>query len=62
MRYGSAIGSRMALSHRPDHHDALRIAVASCALAGRAEDAMKLMTRLRELAPAMRVSNLPLGP
>jgi hypothetical protein len=42
----------------------LRIAAASCALAGRDEEAKKLMARLLEIDPALRTSNLQnlLGP
>jgi hypothetical protein len=35
-----------------------RIAAASHALAGRLEEAQQTMTRLRQLDPALRVSNL----
>ena len=40
------------------------IATASCALAGRNEEAMRLMARLLEVDPALRISNLQnvLGP
>jgi len=41
-----------------DSHLALRIAAASCALAGRNEEAKSLMARLLEIDPALRVSNL----
>jgi hypothetical protein len=45
-------------------HAALRIATASAALAGRVDEATKLCTRLQQLDPALRVSNLKdvLGP
>src|SRR5262245_39148973 len=43
---------------RPDSHLALRIAAASCALAGRNEEAKSLMARLLEIDPSLRVSNL----
>src|SRR5262249_26278901 len=45
-------------------HAALRIAAANAALAGRSEEAKKLCTRLQQLDPALRVSNLRdvLGP
>jgi len=42
---------------RPDSHVALRFAAASCALAGRNEEAKSLMARLLEIDPALRVSN-----
>jgi phage terminase large subunit-like protein len=48
----------MALRDRPDHLNALRIAAASNALAGRLEQAQKALARLRQLDPARRVSNL----
>jgi hypothetical protein len=47
----------MALREQPDNHAALRIATASSALAGRSE-AKRLMERLLELNPALRVSSL----
>jgi TolB-like protein len=50
--------AEMALRDRPDHLNALRIAAASNALAGRLEQAQKALARLRELDPARRVSNL----
>jgi adenylate cyclase len=55
---------RMALRSRPDVVDTLRIATASHALAGRLEQARKALARLRQLDPALRVSNLgvTLGP
>src|SRR5262245_6052876 len=43
---------------RPDSHIALRFAAASCALAGRNEEAKSLIARLLEIDPALRVSNL----
>ena len=54
----------MALRDRPDFVDALRIAAASDALAGRLEQAHKALARLRQVDPALRVSNLRdrLGP
>jgi len=54
----------MALRDRPDYIVALRIAAASNALAGQPEQARKALSRLRQLAPALRVSNLrdTLGP
>ena len=56
--------AKMALRERRDSHAALRIAAASCALAGRDEEAKKLMARLREIDPLLRTSNLQnlLGP
>jgi len=54
----------MALRALPDNVNALRIAAASHALAGRLEQAQKALARLRELDPALRISNLRdrLGP
>jgi TolB-like protein/Tfp pilus assembly protein PilF len=48
----------------PEAHSPLRIAAASHALAGRMEEAKKASTRLRQLDPTLRVSNLKdvLGP
>jgi adenylate cyclase len=53
-----------ALRDRPNDNIALRIAVASNALAGRLEQAQKVLARLRQVDPALRVSNLrdTLGP
>ena len=48
----------MALQDNPDHQPGLRIAAASNAMAGRPEQAHKAMARLRQLNPALRVSNL----
>ncbi len=50
--------AEMALRDSPNDVNALRIAAASNALAGRLEHARKLVARLRPLAPALRVSNL----
>jgi tetratricopeptide (TPR) repeat protein len=48
----------MALQDSPDFQPALRQAAASNAMAGRLEQAHKAMARLRQLNPALRVSNL----
>jgi TolB-like protein/Tfp pilus assembly protein PilF len=48
----------MALRELPFSHAALRVAAASCALAGRDEEAKRLMARLLEIDPALRISNL----
>ena len=50
--------AEMALRDRPDHLNALRIAAASNALAGRLEQARKALDRLRQLDPAPRVAVL----
>ena len=42
----------------PDFQPGLRIAAASNAMAGRPEQAHKAVARLRQLNPALRVSNL----
>jgi TolB-like protein/Tfp pilus assembly protein PilF len=56
--------AKMALRELPVSHGALRIGAASCALAGRVEEAKMLATRLREIDPALRISNFQnvLGP
>jgi adenylate cyclase len=53
-----------ALQHNPDHQPALRIAAASNAMAGRAEQAQKAVVWLCQVYPALRVSDLKtvLGP
>jgi TolB-like protein len=58
-RYDEAASwAAMALQDRPDYQGGLRIAAASNAMAGRPEQAQKAMARLRQLNPALRVSNL----
>jgi tetratricopeptide (TPR) repeat protein len=56
--------AEMVLREHSFLHGALRIATATAALAGRVEEARKLCTRLQQLDPALRVSNLRdvLGP
>ena len=64
-RYDEAASwAAMALQDNPDYQPGLRIAAASNAMAGRPEQAHKAMARLRQLNPALRVSNLKdvLGP
>jgi len=64
-RYDEAASwAAMALQENPDHQSALRIDAASSAMAGRPEQAHKAVARLRQLNPALRVSNLKdvLGP
>jgi tetratricopeptide (TPR) repeat protein len=64
-RYDEAVSwAKMALRELPGSHPALRIAAASCALASRDEEAKRLMARLLEIDPALRISNLQnvLGP
>ena len=47
----------MALRERPDGYSALPIAAAICVLAGRGKEAKRLMARLLEIDPALRISN-----
>jgi len=64
-RYGEAASwAAMALQDNPDLAGGLRIDAASNAMAGRPEQAHKAAARLRQLDPALRVSNLKdvLGP
>jgi len=57
-RYDEALTwARMALREQPVSHPALRVAAASCALAGRDEEAKRLMARLLVIDPALRISN-----
>jgi hypothetical protein len=48
----------MAVREQPNHFIAAGVAAASGALAGRSADAQKAMERLRQLDPALRLSNL----
>jgi TolB-like protein/class 3 adenylate cyclase len=58
-RYDEAASwAAMALQDNPDYQPGLRIAAASNAMAGRPEQAHKAVARLRQLNPALRVSNL----
>jgi len=58
-RYSDAVlWAEMALVERSSHVSATRALAASCAMAGRQEQASKAMARLRDLDPALRVSNL----
>ncbi len=58
-RYDEAVSwAAMALQDNPDFQPGLRIAAASNAMAGRPEQAHEAMVRLRQLNPALRVSNL----
>jgi TolB-like protein/Flp pilus assembly protein TadD len=47
-----------ALLERSNHVSATRVLAASCAMAGRQEQASKAMARLRDLDPALRLSNI----
>jgi TolB-like protein len=53
----ASLWAEQALRDKADFHPALRIAAASHALAGRLREAQHVMARLRELDPAMRISN-----
>jgi TolB-like protein len=58
-RYDEAASwAAMALQENPDLQPGLRIAAASNAMAGRPEQAREAVARLRQLNPALRVSNL----
>jgi TolB-like protein len=58
-RYEEAASwAERALREQPNFLAALRVAAASNALAGRLEKAQKLMARLRQLDPVLRISNL----
>jgi TolB-like protein/class 3 adenylate cyclase len=58
-RYDEAVSwAAMTLQDNPDSQPGLRIAAASNAMVGRPEQAHKAMARLRQLNPALRISNL----
>ncbi len=64
-RYDEAASwAAITLQNNADFHPGLRIAAASNAMAGRPEQAHKAVARLRQINPALRVSNLKdvLGP
>ena len=54
----SSSWAEMAIRERRNHVLALRILSASCAMAGRLEQARETLVRLLELDPALRISNL----
>ncbi|WP_271597352.1 hypothetical protein [Bradyrhizobium sp. CCBAU 45384] len=54
----AASWAAMALQYSPEFPAGLRVAAASNAMAGRLEQARKAMARLRQLRPALRVSNI----
>ena len=59
-RYDQASqAAEAALSTRPNYLTGLRAAAAAHALAGRSDQAHKLMARMRQLDPKLRLSNLP---
>ena len=58
-RYDEAASwAAMALQDNPSFQTGLRIGAASNAMAGRLEQAHKSVARLRQLNPALRISNL----
>jgi TolB-like protein/Tfp pilus assembly protein PilF len=58
-RYDQASSwAEMVLQENPDSLPSLRIAAASNALSGRATEASEICTRLRQVDPALRISNL----
>jgi adenylate cyclase len=58
-RYDEAVShAGQALSEKPNMQLALRAAATSYALAGRTQEAQKVMARLRQISPTLRVSNL----
>jgi len=64
-RYDEAVKwAKMALRELPDSRSALRIGIASCALAGRDDEAKRLMARLLAIGPELTISSLlqNLGP
>jgi tetratricopeptide (TPR) repeat protein len=58
-RYDEAASwAAIALRDDPDHQPSLRVGAACNAMAGRPEQAQKAAARLRQLNPALRISNL----
>jgi len=58
-RYQKAVAhAETALSENPVLHMGLRVAALACALAGHTALARGLMARLRDIDPALRISNL----
>ena len=58
-QYDEAVSwAKMALREVPNNQPTLRIAAASCALAGRGEEAKRLIARLHEIDPALRISSV----
>jgi len=54
----AAFWAEMAVRGQPNFLISLCVAVASSSLAGRPAEVQKAMARLREIAPALRLSNL----
>ena len=58
-RFSDAVSwAEMAVRERPNHLTSWRALAAGCALSGRQEQAHMAMVRLRDLDPALRLSNL----
>jgi hypothetical protein len=58
-RYAEASSwAEMAVREQPNHLFAMGVAATGGALAGRLAEAQKAMARLRQLDPALRISNL----
>jgi tetratricopeptide (TPR) repeat protein len=58
-RYEEAASwAERALRDRPTYASAVRLLAASCAMAGRQEQAHQAIARLRQLDPGLRVSNV----
>jgi adenylate cyclase len=55
----AAFWAERALQDQPGHMGALRMAAVSHLLAGRVAEAQRIMARLRQAVPGLRVSNLP---
>jgi TolB-like protein len=54
----AVVNAALAFSESPNSHQTLRAAVTSYALAGRVEQAQEMMSRLRQIDPTLRISNL----
>ena len=54
----AAFWAEMVLREQPDHVGALRTLAASLAFAGRVEEAQSAMSRIRQIDPTLRISNL----
>src|SRR5262245_38569206 len=58
-RFGESVSwAEMAIRERSTHLSAWRVLAAGCALSGQREQAQKAMMRIRDLDPALRLSNL----
>ena len=54
----AALWAETVLREQPDHVGALRTLAASRAFAGRIEEARSAMSRIRQIDPTLRISNL----